>query len=154
MKPLKPGYSSEAEQMKLVNEICGYFGRVYDDAEEEKSRQLLGHHRGDEVWERITGGLPTMNETAKHFSITPNKVRKLLVTGGYYQTKLGKAILKWHRKGLNPEEIGKKLGMKPGTVRNYLPYERVIYNLEQRSVTADRLQRFKQRHGGYRKDDR
>ncbi len=48
------------------------------------------------------------------------------------------------------EEIGAELGLKPVTIRTDLPYERVIYNLPERSVTADRLQRFKKRHGGYK----
>ena len=51
---------------------------------------------------------------------------------------------------MSVEEIAEELGIRAVTVRSYLPYERVIYNLEERSVTADRLQRFKERHGGYR----
>ena len=47
-------------------------------------------------------------------------------------------------------EIATEMKLKPGSVRAYLPYERVIYNLQERSVNADRLQRFKKRHGGYK----
>ena len=49
------------------------------------------------------------------------------------------------------EQIAKKVNKKPVTVQSYLPYERVIYNLEERSVNADKLQRFKQKWGGYKK---
>lgn len=52
--------------------------------------------------------------------------------------------------GLTVEEIAGQLHKKEVTVRSYLPIERVIYNLEERSVNADRLQRFKERHGGYK----
>jgi hypothetical protein len=69
MKKLKPGYNSEEIQGQLVDKVCEYFGRVYDDVE----------------------------------------------------------------------------------VQSYLPYEKVIYMMEERSVNADRVQRFRERWGGYKK---
>ena len=49
------------------------------------------------------------------------------------------------------EQIAAELHIKPITVKSYLPYERVIYNLAERSVNADRLQRFKKKWGGYKR---
>ena len=138
MKRLKPDYDSEAVQGELVEKVCSYFGRVFDDKEQERHNKLRGH------------GKPTINETAAEFDITSHKVRKLLVTGGYYDTALFRNIKELKDQGMGIEEIGAELGLKPGTIRIYLPYERVIYNLPERSVNADRLQRFKKRHGGYK----
>lgn len=149
MRPLKPGYSPEAEQQKLITAVCDYFGRVYDDEEEKKHQQLRGHHRGDPFWRECMGGLPTINETARHFHIPAHKVRKLLITGGFYRTEKQRRITEWFEAGEDIQTIGERLGMRPDTVRSYLPYERVIYNLEVRSVTADRLRRFKKKWGGY-----
>ena len=150
MKPLKPGYDSEAVQKSLVDEVCDYFGRVFDDDEQERHRLLRGHRPGDDRWVEIMGADVTINETAKEFSITTQKVRKLLITGGYYDTEMYREVKKLKVAGMNVEEIGEELQMKPATVRTYLPYERVIYNLDERSVNADRLQRFKKKHGGYK----
>ncbi len=151
MKPKKPGYDSNAVQGDLVNAVCSYFGRVFDDFEVERHAALRGHRPGDEKWIEIMGDDPTINETAAEFDIPPMKVKKLLITGGYYDTELYREIKKLKDAGLTVEEISIKIGKKPITVRSYLPYERVIYNLEERSVNADKLQRFKERWGGYKK---
>ena len=150
MKALKPNYDSETVQASLVEAVCSYFGRAFDDNEQMKHRRLRGHRPGDEVWNSIMNGYPTLNETATYFDITPGKVRKLLITGACYDTSVYRAVSRLKAEGKSREEIGEVLELKPGTVRTYFPYERVIYNLEERSVNADRLQRFKKRHGGYK----
>ena len=153
MKQKKPGYDSKTVQGELVEKICSFFGRVYDDFEEERHQALRGHRPGDDKWEEIMAGDPTINETTEEFGITPMKVRKLLITGGCYDTEMYREVMGLKEKGLSVEQIVEKLQKKLGTIRSYFPYERVIYNLEERSVNADRLQRFKQRWGGYKKKD-
>ena len=151
MKPKKPGYDSKAVQGKLVEKVCSFFGRVYDDFEEERHLALRGHRPLDQKWEEIMMGDPTINETAEEFGVTPMKVRKLLITGGCYDTEMYREVKALRERGMTVERIAEKMEKTPGTIRSYLPYERVIYNLEERSVNADRLQRFKQRWGGYKK---
>ena len=151
MKKLKPGYNSEEIQGQLVDKVCEYFGRVYNDAEQERHLSLRGHRPEDEAWQKIMRGLPTINETAEMFNVTPAKIRKILVTGGYYDTALYRSIMALQAQGLSVEETAEKLGKKKVTVQSYLPYEKVIYMLEERSVNADRVQRFKERWGGYKK---
>lgn len=153
MKPKKPGYDSKAVQGELVESVCSYFGRVYDDFEEDRHRALRGHRPGDERWFETMGEDPTINETAEEFEITPMKVRKILITGRCYDTEMYREIMELKKSGLAVEQIAEKLKKKPVTVRSYLPYERVIYNLEERSVNADKLQRFKKRWGGYKKNE-
>lgn len=151
MKPRKPGYDSNAVQGKLVEKVCSFFGRIFDDFEAERHEALRGHRPGDEKWLEIMGNDPTINETAAEFDIPAMKVKKLLITGGYYDTELYREIKKMKEAGLTVEEISKIIGKRPITVRSYLPYERVIYNLEDRTVNADKLQRFKEKWGGYKK---
>lgn len=151
MKPKKPGYNSEAVRDEHVRSVCDYFGRMFDDDEAERHAALRGHRPGDERWRVIMGGDPTISETAQAFCISPMKVRKLLITGGKYNTDKYREIQRLHKAGLSLEDIAAQTGYAPVTVRSYLPYERVIYNLDERSVTADRLQRFKARWGGYKK---
>ena len=150
VRQLKPDYNSEAVQLDLIKQVCSYFGRVFDDEEQEKHKKLRGHRPEDDAWKKIMFGKPTVNQTAEKFHITPQKVKKLLITGGCYDTSLFRTIRDMREQGMSVEEISQQLGIRAVTVRSYLPYERVIYNLEERSVTADRLQRFKERHGGYR----
>ena len=150
MRPLKPEYDAATVQWELIKLVCSYFGRIFDDAEQEKHRKLRGHRPEDDAWKKIMHGKPTVNQTAEKFHITPQKVKKLLITGGCYDTSLFRTIRDMREQCLSVEEIAEQLGIRTVTVRSYLPYERVIYKLEERSVTADRLQRFKERHGGYK----
>lgn len=150
MKPKKPGYDISTEQDKLVKSVCTFFGRVYDDFEEERHLALRGHRPDDEKWIEIMGDDVTINETAKEFHITPMKVRKLLIVGGCYDTEFFRTISSLRTEGLSVEEIAEKLKKSPLTVRSYLPIERVIYKLDERSVNADRLVRFKEKWGGYK----
>ena len=39
MKRLKPGYNPEEIQGQLVDKVCNYFGRVYDDEEQERHQR-------------------------------------------------------------------------------------------------------------------
>ncbi len=150
MKPKKPGYNAEKVQKELIDKVCAFFGRVYDDYEAERHVALRGHKPGDEKWIEIMGDNPTINETAVEFGITPLKVRKILITGSFYDTDQYRKIKIKIEQGLNAERIAVELGMSVITVKSYLPYDRVIYNMPERSVNADRLQRFKKRHGGYK----
>ncbi len=153
MKSKKPGYDSEAIQGELMEKVCSFFGRVFDDFEVERHAALRGLRPGSPKWIEIMGDDPSINETAEKFGISPMKVRKILITGGCYDTGTFREIRKSKHAGLTVEEIAEKIKKKPITVRSYLPYERVIYNLEERSVNADKLQRFKQRWGGYKKKE-
>ena len=153
MKRLKPDYDPQAVLAELVSAVCDYFGRVFDDEEQERHMLLRGHRPGDVRWTEIMQGDPTIRETAEHFGITGQKVKKLLVTGGYYDTEMYREITGLREEGGSPDEIAALLKIKPVTVRTYLPYERVIYNLEERSVNADRLQRFKKKWGRYKKGE-
>ena len=151
MRKLKPGYNAEEVQGQLVDSVCKYFGRIYDDTEHERHMALRGHRAGDDTWQLIMQGRPTINETAEKFGVTPAKIRKILVTGGYYNTEMYRQVMALREQGMDAEEIAKKLGKKKGTVQSYLPYEKVIYMLEERSVNAERVRRFKEKWGGYRK---
>ena len=150
MKKLKPNYNPKAVQGELVEAVCTAFGRVFDDDEQERHNLLRGHRPGDEKWLEIMGDDPTLREVSEEFGINTQKVKKLLVTGGYFDTETYREITRLREMGKSLEEIAVEMKLKPASIRTYLPYERVIYNLQERSVNADRLQRFKKRHGGYK----
>ena len=79
-----------------------------------------------------------------------NRDMKLLFVGGCYDTAIYREIQKKRKAGKTIDQIAAEMKKSPLTIRSYLPIERVIYNLDNRSVNADRLVRFKERHGGYK----
>ena len=50
-----------------------------------------------------------------------------------------------HRGGKSVDEIATLLKMTRANANSYLPYEGVIYNMEERSVAADRQARYRKR---------
>lgn len=73
------------------------------------------------------------------------KVRKILITAGVYSTDLSTDIGELWKDGKTVGEIAEMLNMTTANVNSYLPYERIIYNMDEKSVNADRQQRYRDR---------
>lgn len=82
---------------------------------------------------------------AKQMELSPMKTRKILITGGVYSTDLSTEIGELYQDGKTVAEIAALLDTTPANVNSYLPYERIIYNMEERSVEADRQARYRER---------
>ena len=150
MKHTKPEEVQLSEK-DLIADVCDYFGRVYDDKEEQRALSLRGlqRDRDKEKWKAIMGTDPTINETAEAFSLPTGKIRKLLIAGGMYNTALFRQINTLIAEGRSVEDVAAIVGKKTGTVKSYLDYKKVIYNLDEKSKNAVRIDRFKEkrRHG-------
>ena len=142
MKKTKP------EEEALIRDVCSYFGRIYDDREEARTLSLRGlqRDRDRKKWRIIMGDTPTINETAEKFNLPTAKVRKLLIAGGKYNTALFRQINNLIAADKTVEEVSTIVGKKVGTVKSYLKYEKVIYNLDKKSKNAVRIERFKKKH--------
>ena len=80
----------------------------------------------------------SLRSLAKKFELSVMKVRKILITGGVYSTELSTEIDALWRDGKTASEISVLLGTTVANVNSYLPYGRIIYNMEERSIDADR----------------
>lgn len=117
MRPkLKPNYDPEKIKTELINAVC----------------------------EAYEAGC-SLRSVAKFFGLSAMKVRKILITGGAYTNDLVRQIGELHRGGKSVDEIANLLKMTRANANSYLPYEGVIYNMEERSVAADRQARYRKR---------
>ena len=113
---LKPDYDPESIQSDLVETVC------------------LKYKPGISV-----------RAIAKEMELSPMKVRKILITGGMYSTDLSTEIGELYKDGKTVSEIAELLNTTTANINSYLPYERIIYNMEEKSVEADRQQRYRER---------
>lgn len=90
----------------------------------------------------------SVRSLAKDMGMSPMKTRKILITGGVYSTDLSTEISELYKDGKTVGEIALLLNMTTSNVNSYLPYERIIYNMDERSVEADRQQRYRDRKKG------
>jgi len=113
---LKPDYDPESIQSDLVETVC------------------FKYKPGVSV-----------RAIAKEMELSPMKVRKILITGGVYSTDLSTEIGELYKDGKTVSEIAELLYTTTANVNSYLPYERIIYNMEERSTEADRQARYRER---------
>lgn len=117
MKPkLKPDFDPEAIQADLIETVCNSY----------------------------KPGV-SVRALAKEMKLSPMKVRKILITGHAYSTDLSTEIGELYKDGKKPAEIAEVLNTTVANVNSYLPYERIIYGMEERSVEADRQARYRER---------
>ena len=58
---------------------------------------------------------------------------------------MSREIWAMHKYGMSIEEIAKEEGMTVSNVYSYLPYEKIVYKMDQKSVAAERQQRYRDR---------
>lgn len=68
--------------------------------------------------------------TAKILNISPQKVRKILITLGLYTTASISEANRWYQQGLSLEAIAKQMNISSNAVSAMLPYQRSPYNVD------------------------
>ena len=86
-----------------------------------------------------------LNLLAEEFSMTPIKVRKLLISSGVYQTDISMRVNELYKSGKTIKEIQEIVGMSAASVSGYLPYQKTVYNLEVSTDVANRLRKYRNR---------
>ena len=74
---------------------------------------------------------------------TIQKCRKLLISAGVYAPKTERIehIINMYNKGKSKKEIAESLGISERYVHAVLPYEKCIYNSENRTENAKRIEK-------------
>ncbi len=87
----------------------------------------------------------SINQFAKEFSMTPLKVRKILITEGVFHSDVTELIQKLSGEGKGMQEIMQITGLGRASLNSYLPYSKNIYNMTELSADAERVKRFRLR---------
>ena len=127
-------------------------------ARPKKKRETNTDDRISQLIEAVTGtylnppentadenGRMYLNLLAEEFSMTPIKVRKLLISSSVYQTDISKKINELYKSGKTIKEIQKIVGLSAASVSGYLPYQKTVYNLEVSTDVANRLRKYRNR---------
>lgn len=88
----------------------------------------------------------SMNKTAAAFQISWQKVRKILISAGVYNSEKSDQIREMVTNGMEPSEIASKLKIRINTVNSYLPYSKAEYNKEFPSPNALKIRKFREKH--------
>ena len=93
----------------------------------------------------IENGKGNISKVMEKFSISRTKATKILITSGAIDSPLHQDIMKLKDEGYDVDEIAEALNVSVTTVKTNMPYEKVIYNGEEKSVGATYTENFRAR---------
>ena len=152
---------------EYIDKICTLYGDTYDDRIEDCRPPAAGdsYRTPGEDW--VPGQIADhksliafQRELAdKGIKLSYSKIRKILITGGCWSTERSREIELLFNQFIRPKsdgglglqrdaavaKIASELSISVVTVSVNLPYESVVYNLEQKSSNAKRCERYRDR---------
>lgn len=123
----KPEYDREKTMQVLLNKAVELLDEPIDDRDVRDP------------------AAPSLRYVAAELHTTIIRARKLLITADYYSTEISRNVQRLHHGGLSIAQIAQKTGLSEASVYSYLPYSKGIYNLEERTLNAERGRLFKKR---------
>ncbi|MBP3819164.1 MAG: hypothetical protein J6H31_12780 [Butyrivibrio sp.] len=124
---IKPKYNQQENIQKMIDEVVAYFGEPYDDRDEFPNTKV------------------SLRDVSKKFNISVLKARKILITAKHYSIEQSRMVNELYEQNKSVVEIMELTGLSRSSVQSYLPYSKTIYNLEQKSVGADRQERWRRK---------
>ena len=125
--------------------ICSLYNDVYDDREEDS-------RPGGESWIPGQKALHTSLEAFRRelrevhgIELSTAKIRKILITGGLWTTERSREVAELYERYGIVSRVADELGLSIGLVTTYLPYQRTVYDLEEKSGNARRIDRWRER---------
>ena len=128
----------------FIDRICSLYDDVYDDREEDSSI-------GGEDWApgkmALHTSLAAFQKELEEYGIklSTAKIRKILITGGCWTTERSREVGDLYAKYGSVARVAKELGMSETLVKTYLPYQKVVYDLGEKSGNARRVERWREK---------
>ena len=94
---------------------------------------------------------PELKTVAEETELSPEKIRKLLITAGerdkkiYYESQLAVKILSLYHQGKNTKQIQEVTGLSYTSIQGYLPHSKIIYSLDTLSTEAEWIRLYRAR---------
>ena len=82
----------------------------------------------------------SLRQVSEEFGITLMKTRKILITAGVYHTENSEQINLMREQGMSITT-----GLSKSSVHSYLPYTKMIYNVDELSLYAERCRMYRKR---------
>lgn len=137
----------------LITEACSLFGEPYDDRNNPSS--LFSSPHGQKPQHT------SLRSVAEQMEISVVKVRKLLISGGFYSTSTSRRVQELYNEardaylqnGQRPAQAEKnvvitvceKMNLGRASVYSYLPFKNDAYGLEEKSPAAVRQEKYREK---------
>ena len=123
----KPDYDRSKEIDDLVQQAVTLFKVPFDDRVKRPQNA------------------PSIKTVAEQMDTSRVRLKKLLITAGYYSTEMSRKVQSLSDQGVSIEEICEKTGLSNAGVNALLPYKRGAYNLKDPPLPAENLRVLRKR---------
>ena len=132
---------------EYIQRICDLYGDTYDDREEDTSIGGLDWAPGKQAKHlSLVAFQRKLNE--KGIELSTGKIRKILITGGLWSTERSRTTAELFSRLGSVKKVAAELHVSECLVNMYLPYGKVVYDLEEKSGNAKRIERSRRRKAG------
>lgn len=151
--------SSNNPSESYINHICHLYGNKYDDREEDSKPGGMNWHPGIKAAHRSISSFQHDLREVYGIALSRSKIQKILISGGRWSTERSREVqrlfeeytlpLEKGGKGLSPEnairDIAAFLGISTVSVSINLPYQKTVYDLDDKTANAKRIERHRKK---------
>jgi len=130
---------------EFIDQICFLYHDSYDDREEDSSIGGDNWAPGQKALHTSLNVFQKELEKGYDIKISTAKIRKILITGGCWTTERSREVAELFAKYRSVSKVAKELGLSETLVKTYLPYAKVVYDLENKSGNAKRVERSREK---------
>lgn len=123
--------------------ICSLYGDTYDDREEDSRPGGEDWEPGTRVNHTSLGQFQKTLRDVHGINLSTAKIRKILITGGCWTTERSREVAALFEQHRSIERVARELGMSVALVAMYLPYQKVVYDLDEKSGNAKRISKWR-----------
>ena len=128
--------------------ICDLYGDAYDDRNENSKPHGEDWIPGEKA--QHTSLSVFQKELEEHWiKMSTAKIRKILITGGCWTTERSREVAELYEQYGNINRVAEALNVTTALVAIYLPYEKTVYDLEEKSGGAMRVERWREKKKYY-----
>lgn len=127
-----------------IDFICSLYGDSYDDREEDSKPGGVDWIPGEKSNHTSLAAFQKQLEEYGIF-LSTGKIRKILITGGCWSTERSREVAELYEKYGSIGKVARKLEVSEALVKMYLPYQKVVYDLEEKSGNAKRIARWRRK---------
>lgn len=128
---------------EYIDFICSLYGDSYDDREEDSKPGGTDWEPGVKAAHTSLGAFQKELSENHGIDLSTAKIRKILISGGCWSTERSREIAELYERYQSISCVAKELEVSDALVTMYLPYEKVVYDLEDKSADARRKQRLR-----------
>ena len=127
--------------------VCSLYPDSYDDREEDSRPGGADWIPGEKAQHMSLAAFQKMLRDVHNIILSTAKIRKILITGGCWSTERSRAVAELYERYGSISRVAKELIVSEPLVTMYLPYEKTVYDLAEKSGNAKRIQQWRKKNG-------